>query len=180
MSQGTIETAKNLYQNWDKLTPEQRSELITSGGISAAMAAGSLTHAVSPMDEHIQATGAEPAAPVVRPTAEIPPAEPIQTAQASGKSSIQDAGSSKARATWDDVLGQREQLATAEQPITQAQAREIPVEAAGREQNAPAPEKATIGWDDLLNQNVPKEATEEPQQRSSLTKISTARQPIAL
>jgi hypothetical protein len=32
MSQGTIETAKNLYQNWDKLTPEQRSELITSGG----------------------------------------------------------------------------------------------------------------------------------------------------
>ena len=57
MSQGTIETAKNLYQNWDKLTPEQRSELITSGGISAAMAAGSLTHAVSPMDEHIQATG---------------------------------------------------------------------------------------------------------------------------
>ena len=180
MSQGAVDAAKNLYQNWDKLTPEQRSELITSGGISAAMAAGSLTHAVSPMDEHIQATGAEPAAPVVRPTAEIPPAEPIQTAQASGKSSIQDAGSSKARATWDDVLGQREQPATAEQPITQAQAREIPVEAAGREQNAPAPEKATIGWDDLLNQNVPKEATEQPQQKSSLTKISTARQPIAL
>ena len=184
MSQGTIETAKNLYQNWDKLTPEQRSELITSGGISAAMAAGSLGHAVSPVDEHIQTPNAESSLAGVRPTAEIPPAEPVQTtAQASDKNPIQNAGSPKEGATWDDVLGQVERPSTPEQPAIQAQQRGISAEA--------APEKKAIGWDDLLSQSGRTEAAAEPQQQGSkmltnvnsrqpATPISTARQPVAL
>jgi hypothetical protein len=37
MAHGTVESAKDLYTNWDNLTPAQRSELATSSGLSAAM-----------------------------------------------------------------------------------------------------------------------------------------------
>lgn len=48
MGKGAVEAATNLYQNWDRLSVQQRAELITSGGISSAMAAGALSHALSP------------------------------------------------------------------------------------------------------------------------------------
>ncbi len=191
MGQGTIETAKNLYQNWDKLTAEQRAELITSGGISAAMTGASLAHAVSPIDEHVQTTSVEPAPEGVRPSTEAAPAEPARVApQVAGKTPtetpIQNAGNASAKATtWDDVLGRLERPAAAEQPVVRAEQRGISAE------NAPREQKAAIGWDDLLNQSATTEAAEEPQQqgsklitndnvRQSATPISTARQPIAL
>jgi GGDEF domain-containing protein/2'-5' RNA ligase len=48
MGIGAVDAAKNLYQNWDKLSPSQRAELATQGGLTAAMAAGSVSHALSP------------------------------------------------------------------------------------------------------------------------------------
>ncbi|MGB8986850.1 MAG: hypothetical protein WCC37_09630, partial [Candidatus Sulfotelmatobacter sp.] len=197
MSQGTIQTAQNLYQNWDKLTPEKRAELLTSGGISAAMAAGSLTHAVSPLDEHVQAPSAEPVAEGVRPTAELPPAESVQaTPQASGKTPtetpIQNARSPKVGATWDDVLGQLERPAAEQSTAKSITANSEGTESALREQNATAPAGPvtqdrgesgmvtreqnalpagkTTGWDDLLNQSATTQAAEEQQGSKLLTK----------
>jgi hypothetical protein len=46
MGKGALDTAKTLYANWDNLAPDKRAELITQGGLSAAMAAGAATHAV--------------------------------------------------------------------------------------------------------------------------------------
>ena len=48
MGMGAVDAAKNLYQNWDTLSPSQRAELATQGGLTAAMAAGSVSHALSP------------------------------------------------------------------------------------------------------------------------------------
>jgi GGDEF domain-containing protein len=48
MSVGAVDAAKNLYQNWDKLSPSHRAELATQGGFTAFMAAGSVSHALSP------------------------------------------------------------------------------------------------------------------------------------
>ena len=47
LGSGAVETAKNLHDNWDKLTPEQRTEMATQGGISAAMATAAGLHALS-------------------------------------------------------------------------------------------------------------------------------------
>ena len=58
MTAGTIQAAKNLYQNWDSLTPSQRAELATQGGLTAVMAAGSVSHALSPAPD-VQPTRAE-------------------------------------------------------------------------------------------------------------------------
>ena len=58
MTAGTIQAAKNLYQNWDSLTPSQRAELATQGGLTAIMAAGSVSHALSPAPD-VQPTRAE-------------------------------------------------------------------------------------------------------------------------
>jgi hypothetical protein len=46
MGKGALDTAKTLYEQWDNLAPDKRAELITQGGLSAAMAAGAATHAV--------------------------------------------------------------------------------------------------------------------------------------
>jgi GGDEF domain-containing protein len=48
MTAGAVDAAKNLYHNWDKLSPSQRAELATQGGLTAIMATGSVSHALSP------------------------------------------------------------------------------------------------------------------------------------
>jgi GGDEF domain-containing protein/2'-5' RNA ligase len=55
MSLGAVDAAKNLYQNWDTLTPAQRAELATQGGLTAAMAVGSVSHALSPTAPPVEA-----------------------------------------------------------------------------------------------------------------------------
>jgi len=54
MTVGAVDAAKNLYQNWDSLTPSQRTELATQGGLTAVMAAGSVSHALSPTTPPIE------------------------------------------------------------------------------------------------------------------------------
>lgn len=47
MGKGAIDAAKNLSDNWDKLTPEQRWELGTQAGLSAVMTAAAGSHALT-------------------------------------------------------------------------------------------------------------------------------------
>lgn len=47
MAKGTYDAAKNLHDNWDSLTPKQRTEIATEGGLSALMAVGATHHAVA-------------------------------------------------------------------------------------------------------------------------------------
>lgn len=42
---GAAATTKDLHDNWDKYTPEQRAEMATQAGVSIAMAAAAATHA---------------------------------------------------------------------------------------------------------------------------------------
>lgn len=68
MGKGAYDTAKTLYDNWDNLPPDKRAELITQGGLSAAMAAGAATHAV----RGAEVRGAE----IPAQTPQAPPVEP--------------------------------------------------------------------------------------------------------
>jgi hypothetical protein len=44
MAKGTYDAASDLYTNWDKMTPAQRSEIGTKAGLSAVMTAGLAAH----------------------------------------------------------------------------------------------------------------------------------------
>ena len=46
LGKGSYETVKSLHDNWDNLTPEQRAEMATQGGVSAAMATAAGLHAL--------------------------------------------------------------------------------------------------------------------------------------
>jgi hypothetical protein len=59
MGKSAIDTAQNLHDNWDKLTPAQRSELITQTGLSAAMATASGLHAAGGGEVAPEAQGVE-------------------------------------------------------------------------------------------------------------------------
>lgn len=50
MGKQAIDTAQDLSANWDKYTPAQRAEKITTGGLSALMATGAGLHAVSGLE----------------------------------------------------------------------------------------------------------------------------------
>jgi hypothetical protein len=45
MGAGAISAVKNLHDNWDKLSPEQRTEIGTQAGLQGLMAAGASVHA---------------------------------------------------------------------------------------------------------------------------------------
>jgi hypothetical protein len=47
MGTGAVSAAQDLHANWDKLTPEERSEKATQAGLSALMAAGAGIHAAT-------------------------------------------------------------------------------------------------------------------------------------
>lgn len=61
MAKGTLDYAKHLYDNWDKLTPGQRAEIGTQAGLSAAMTVGVAASkgeaAPRPEENPIAATG---------------------------------------------------------------------------------------------------------------------------
>lgn len=44
MGEGTVKAAKNLYDNWSTMTPAQRAESITTGGLSGIFTAGAAAH----------------------------------------------------------------------------------------------------------------------------------------
>jgi len=59
MGKGAVDAAQNLHDNWDKLTPEQRSEAATQAGLSALMAAGAGLHAAGGGEVAPEAQGTE-------------------------------------------------------------------------------------------------------------------------
>jgi len=71
MGKGAVDTAQNLHDNWDKLTPAQRTEMATQGGLSALMAAGAGLHALS--GETPQGRAEDVTASDVKPLADVSP-----------------------------------------------------------------------------------------------------------
>jgi hypothetical protein len=61
MGKDAITTAQDLHSNWDKYTPEQRAQLATQGGLSAAMAAAAGLHALSGETPEVSTAEATPA-----------------------------------------------------------------------------------------------------------------------
>ena len=117
MGKGTLDAAQQLYHNWDNLSPQQRAELITEGGISGVMATAAATHATLGGEGGEVEAGA-PADIAASPTAtpgenireriartETTPAqlEPIVTA---AKQPATTANAKATGTTWDDVLSQ--------------------------------------------------------------------------
>jgi hypothetical protein len=56
MGSGAVNTARDLVANWDKYSPAERAEKITEGGLTAAFAVGSASHALSPDLAHATAS----------------------------------------------------------------------------------------------------------------------------
>src|SRR5205814_1549917 len=52
MSAQTYQGAKDLYENWDKLTPSQRAEVGTRTGVGALLAAKGVMEGVKPSQVH--------------------------------------------------------------------------------------------------------------------------------
>jgi hypothetical protein len=76
MAIGSVEGAKDLYDNWDKYTPQQRAELATQSGLSAYLAKAGLT------GEHTsgtpEATPKAEAKPLVPPKESLPKAPVVK------------------------------------------------------------------------------------------------------
>lgn len=69
MGAQTIGAAKQLVDNWDKMTPQQRAEEITATGLTAVMTAASAMHAASSHAEPV--TTESPALPFSSPSGKI-------------------------------------------------------------------------------------------------------------
>jgi hypothetical protein len=68
MGKDAITAAQDLHDNWDKYTPEQRAQLLTQSGLSAAMAGAAGLHALSGETAEARAEDVE-----AKPVSEIPP-----------------------------------------------------------------------------------------------------------
>jgi hypothetical protein len=135
LTKASVDTAQELHDKWDQLTPAQRAEMATQGGISSLMAAASAVHAVSP---HIGGGERSPVVPGEAnvPQAEVPAAQPRPSEAVETPAQSVAAPEAGASATWGDVLPKPEQPT----PVS---------ESAGQ---PPASTAAPGTWDDVLSQ----------------------------